>query len=94
MRNKTTFLLAGIVIVAAVIYLLISSTSSSAQYFLTVNELLDMGDEVVGRNITVSGAVLGETIAYDAMGPSVTFIMAHVPGDPRSSPGSGSGRLC
>ena len=83
MRNKTTFLLAGAVIVAAVVYLLISSTSSTAQYFLTVDELLFKGDEVVGKNITVSGAVLGETIVYDAMGPSVSFIMAHVPGDPK-----------
>ena len=82
MRNKTTFLLAGAVIVAAVIYLLISSTSSTAQFFLTVDELLSMGDEIVGRNITVSGAVLGQTIVYDAMGPSVSFTMAHVPGDP------------
>ena len=83
MRNKTTFLLAGAVIVAAVIYLLISSTSSTAQYFLTVDELRVMGDEVDGRNITVSGAVLGETIVYDAMGPRVSFTMAHVPGDPK-----------
>ena len=83
MRNKTTFFLAGAVIVAAVIYLLISSTSSTAQYFLTIDELHAMGDEVAGRNITVSGAVLGGTIKYDAMGPSVSFTMAHVPGDPK-----------
>jgi cytochrome c-type biogenesis protein CcmE len=82
MRNKTTFLLAGVVIVAAVIYLLISSTNSTAQFFLTVDELLSKGDEVEGRNVTVSGAVLGQTIVYDAMGPSVTFTMAQVPGDP------------
>ena len=89
MRNKTTFFLAGTVIVAAVIYLLISSTSSTAQYFLTVDELLTMDDEVVGRNITVSGAVLGETIVYDAMGPTVSFTMAHVPGDPKEVESAG-----
>ena len=83
MRNKTTFLLAGILIVAAVVYLLISSTGSTAQYFLTVDELLVKGDEILDRNVTVSGAVLGETIEYDAMGPLVTFIIAHVPGDPK-----------
>jgi cytochrome c-type biogenesis protein CcmE len=89
MRNKTTFFLAGAVIVIAVIYLLISSTSSTAQYFLTINELHEMGDEVAGRNITVSGAVLGETIIYDAMGPRVSFTMAHVPGDPKEVETSG-----
>ena len=89
MRNKTTFLLAGTLIVAAVVYLLVSSTGSTAQYFLTVDELLSKADEVVNRNVTVSGAVLGETIAYDAMGPRVTFILAHVPGDPKEIEAAG-----
>jgi cytochrome c-type biogenesis protein CcmE len=89
MRNKTTFFLAGAVIVVAVVYLLISSTSSTAQYFLTINELHEMGDEVTGRNITVSGAVLGETIIYDALGPRVSFTMVHVPGDPKKVEAAG-----
>ncbi len=89
MRNKSTFLLAGAFIVAAVIYLLVSSTGSTAQYFLTVDELLTKGDEIVNRNVTVSGAVLGETIVYDAMGPRVTFMMAQVPGDPKEIEAAG-----
>ena len=32
-----------------------------------------MGDEALGRNITVSGAVLGETIVYNAMAQKVTL---------------------
>ncbi len=89
MRNKTTFILAGGIIVAAVVYLLVSSTGSTAQYFLTVDELLLKGDEVVNRNVTVSGAVLGETIVNDALGPSVTFIIADVPGDPKEIEAAG-----
>ena len=83
MQNKTTFIVAGILIVAAVVYLLISSTGTTAQYFLTVEELTAMGDEALNRNITVSGAVLGATIDYDAMGPRVTFTIVQVPGDPK-----------
>jgi len=41
-----------------------------------------MGEEALGRNITVSGAVLGETIVYDAMAPQVTFTIVEVPADP------------
>lgn len=89
MRNKSTFLLAGAFIVAAVIYLLVSSTGSTAQFFLTVDELLTKGDEIVNRNVTVSGAVLGETIVYDAMGPRVIFMMAQVPGDPKEIEAAG-----
>jgi len=83
MRNRTTFIIAGLLIVAAVAYLIISSTGTTAQYFLTVEELAQMGDDALGKNLTVSGAVLGDTIDYDAMGPRVTFTIVHVPGDPQ-----------
>ena len=83
MRNRTTFVIAGLLVVAAVAYLIISSTGSTAQYFLTVEELAQMSDDALGKNLTVSGAVLGDTIDYDAMGPRVTFTIAHVPGDPK-----------
>lgn len=82
MRNRTTFLVAGLLVVAAVIYLIVSSTGTTAQFFLTVAELQAMGDEALGRNITVSGAVLGETIVYNAMAPQVTFTIVEVPANP------------
>jgi len=82
MRNRNTFLVAGLLVVAAVIYLIVSSTGTTAQFFVTVAELQAMGEEALGRNITVSGAVLGETIVYDAMLPQVTFTIVEVPADP------------
>jgi cytochrome c-type biogenesis protein CcmE len=88
-RNRTTFIVAGLLVVVAVAYLIISSTGSTAQFFLTVQELQQMGDEVLGRNITVSGAVLGETIVYDAMAPQVTFTVVHVPADPKAVEAAG-----
>jgi cytochrome c-type biogenesis protein CcmE len=89
MRNRTTFVIAGLLVVAAVAYLIISSTGTTAQYFLTVEELAQMGDGALSKNLTVSGAVLGDTIDYDAMGPSVTFTIVHVPGDPQEVEGAG-----
>ncbi len=83
MRNRTTFIVAGLLVVAAVGYLIVSSTGTTAQYFLTVDELRAMGDDALGRNITISGAVLGDTIVYDPMGPQVTFTIVQVPGDPK-----------
>ncbi|MFN2109371.1 MAG: cytochrome c maturation protein CcmE [Anaerolineae bacterium] len=81
MQNKTTFIVAGLLIIAAVIYLIVSSTGSTAQFFVTVAELQALGDEAMERNITVSGAVLGETIVYDALAPRVTFTILNVPAD-------------
>jgi len=83
MGGRGKFLIAGLLIVAAVIYLIVSNTGSTASYFLTVEEVLARGDDAVGRNVTVSGAVLGETIEYDPSLPRVTFTIVQVPGDPR-----------
>ena len=84
MQGKGKFLFAGLLIVAAVVYLIVSSTGSTAHYFLTIEELHAMeGDQVTGRNITISGAVLGDTIVYDTSVPRVTFTIVQIPGDPR-----------
>lgn len=82
MGGKTRFVIAGLLIVAAVTYLIVSNTGSTAHYFLTVEEVLAMGEEAIGRNVTVSGAVLGDTIVYDPSVPRVTFTIVQVPGDP------------
>lgn len=80
-RNRAKFIIGGLLIVAAVIYLIFTSTRASAQYFLTVNELNQKGAEVMGREIRVSGAVIGDTIQYDPQNLKLTFEVAHVPGD-------------
>lgn len=83
MAGKGKFVFAGLLIVGAVAYLIVSSTGSTAHYFVTIEELRDMGDEAIGRNITVAGAVLGDTIVYDPSAPRVTFTVVQVPGDPK-----------
>ncbi|MHB0878919.1 MAG: cytochrome c maturation protein CcmE [Anaerolineae bacterium] len=83
MASRTRFALVGVLIVAAVAYLLISSTGSTAQFFLTVDELRAMDLSGVSRRVTVSGAVLGDTIIYDSSLPRVTFTIAQVPADPQ-----------
>jgi cytochrome c-type biogenesis protein CcmE len=79
--GRTKFIVGGLLIVAAIIYLIVSSTQASAQYFLTVEELLTKGDSVAGRNLRISGAVIGDSIQYDPQTLTLTFTIAHVPGD-------------
>jgi cytochrome c-type biogenesis protein CcmE len=83
MGGRFKFVFAGLLIVAAVAFLIVSSTGSTAHYFLTIEELQAMGGDAYERNITVSGAVLGDTIAYDVSTPRVTFTVVQVPGDPQ-----------
>lgn len=78
-RNK--FIIGGALILAAVVYLIASSTQASAEYFMTVDELKAEGASAVNKSVRLSGAVLGDTIQYDASTLTLTFEIAHVPGD-------------
>jgi len=79
--GRLKFIIGGLLIIAAVVYLIVSSTRASAQYFLTVNELIEKGNKVAGRDLRISGAVIGDTIQYDPETLTLTFEVAHVPGD-------------
>lgn len=79
--NKMKFILGGLLIIAAVIYLIYSSTSANAQYFMTIDELTTQVAKVQGRDLRVSGAVIGETIQYDPQTLTLTFEVANMPGD-------------
>jgi len=79
--NRTKFIIGGLLIVAAVAYLIISSTQASAQYFLTVDELNQKVAEVGDRELRISGAVIGDSVTYNAEELILEFTVAHVPGD-------------
>ncbi len=79
--NRMKFIFGGALIVAAVIYLIVSSTQASAQYFLTIDEVVAKGDEVLDRDLRISGAVIGDSIEYERESLTLTFLVAHVAGD-------------
>jgi cytochrome c-type biogenesis protein CcmE len=79
--GRLKFILGGLLIIAAVVYLIVSSTRASAQYFLTVDEAIAKGDKVAGRDLRLSGAVIGDSIQYEPETLTLTFAIAHVPGD-------------
>jgi len=75
------FVIGGLLILGAVVFLIWTSTAASAEYFLTIDELHAKGTGVVDKNLRVSGAVIGDSIQYDAQNLTLTFEVAHVPGD-------------
>lgn len=82
-RNKITYIIAASLVLVGVVFLFITSSKGSVRYFVTVEELQAMGDKAIGRNLTISGAILGESIQYDPSLPQLTFTIVQVPGDPR-----------
>ena len=79
--GRSKFILGGLLILAAVVYLIVSSTQSSAEYFMTVDEIKAKGDTVIDKSLRLSGAVIGDSIQYDPQTLTLTFDVAHVPGD-------------
>jgi cytochrome c-type biogenesis protein CcmE len=77
--GRIKFVVGGFLIFAAIVYLIFSSTRASAQYFLTVAELNTKGSN--GRDVRVSGAIVGNSIQYDSKTLTLKFTVANVPGD-------------
>jgi len=79
--SRVKFIVGGALILAAVVYLIASSTKASAEYFLTIKEMQAKGQSMVGQNLRISGAVVGDSIQYDPKTLTLTFVVADVPGD-------------
>lgn len=80
MRNPK-FLVGGLLILAAIVYLIISTSQASAQYFVTIEELRARSAELSGRELRVSGAVVGDSIKYDPNSLTLSFTVANIPND-------------
>ncbi|MCO6453491.1 MAG: cytochrome c maturation protein CcmE [Caldilineales bacterium] len=81
-KNKYKTLAGGLMIVIALTYLIFTATANNAQYYMTVDELLAQADTLEGRNVRVSGAVVGETVQYNLETLELTFEIAQMPGSP------------
>ena len=79
--GRSKFIVGGLLILAAVVYLIFSSTQQAAEYFMTVDELSAEGAAAVDKSVRLSGAVIGDSIQYDASTLTLSFDVAHVPGD-------------
>ncbi|MCI0556197.1 MAG: cytochrome c maturation protein CcmE [Anaerolineae bacterium] len=75
------FVIGGAMVLGAVVFLIWTATASNLQFFMTVDELNAQRQEVVDKNLRVSGAVIGDSIQYDAQNLTLTFEVAHVPAD-------------
>jgi cytochrome c-type biogenesis protein CcmE len=79
--QRTKFLIGGFIILLMVVALIVSSTQANAEYFMTIDELTTAGPSIGERSVRVSGAVVGDTIRYDPQTLTLSFEVAHVPGD-------------
>ena len=79
--GRSKFLIGGLLILAAVVFLIWNSTQSNIQYYLTVDELYERGEDWIGQDVRVAGAVIGDSINYDPATLELTFTIVHIPAD-------------
>ena len=87
--GQMKFIIGGLLIVGAIVYLVVTSLQSTAQYFYTIDEIKSKGPAVVGKSLRASGAVIGDTITYDAKTLKITFTMANVSNDTKDITAAG-----
>ncbi|MFO7321616.1 MAG: cytochrome c maturation protein CcmE [Chloroflexota bacterium] len=78
--GRRKFLFGGLLILVAIIYLIASGTMAGAQYFITVDEVVN-NPEYIGQTVRISGVVLGDTIEYDSENLLIDFTIAHIPSE-------------
>jgi cytochrome c-type biogenesis protein CcmE len=72
--------IAGFAILAMSGLFIVTSASSQSPYFVTVNEVVSQ-DNLVDKQIRISGAVIGDSIEYDDTSRKLSFLVANVPSD-------------
>lgn len=79
---QVKYIIGGLLIVAAIAFLIATSLNpETMQYYKTISELQTEGQENVGRELRVTGAVVGSTVVYDAANDLLTFTVANIPAD-------------
>lgn len=76
--NRLKFIVGGVLILAAVAYLIVAGTLNGARYFITVDQVLN-NPEYAGQTVRISGAVIGDSIQYDAENLVMEFTIANIP---------------
>jgi cytochrome c-type biogenesis protein CcmE len=78
--GRWKFLVGGILILASVGYLLMANTWASARQSITVEELV-ADENYIGQTVSLTGAVIGDSIRYDSEELTIDFVISHIPED-------------
>ncbi len=84
-NNRLKFVIGGLLLVAAIGYLVVNAMSGSTQLYKTVDEFYAEQGRLVGRDLRVSGYVLGDSVLYtqiDATNSRLEFDIVDNPAAP------------
>ena len=63
-NNRMKFVVGGVLIVAAIVFLVVNAMTGNTQLYKTVGEFYSEQSRLVGRDLRVSGIVVGDSIKF------------------------------
>lgn len=76
--GRLKLLMGGGLLLAVIAILVLSGTLTGARFFLSVDTVVS-NPSYVGQTVRLTGAVIGESIRYDAETGDLSFTIVHVP---------------
>jgi cytochrome c-type biogenesis protein CcmE len=62
--NRIKFIVGGLLMAAAIVFLIINAIQGSTQLYVTVDEYYAQQNKLAGRDLRVSGLVIGDSIQF------------------------------
>ena len=73
MTKKRKVTLGVLLIAAAVVFLMVTAFGNSSMYYLTVDEALAKGNEIMDRPVRLNGTIQQDSVQFDIQQPLLTF---------------------
>ncbi len=70
--NRLKFIVGGVLLLAAIVFLVVNAMTGSTQLFKTVDEFYADQSRLVGRDLRVSGRVIGDSIQFTQIDAATT----------------------
>ena len=85
-NGRMKFIVGGALLAVAVIFLVFNAFQGTTQLYVTVDEYYERQSNFAGRDLRVSGWVLGDTILYNQIDPTTSSLEFDIVDD-LSNPG-------
>ena len=72
--GRLKFVIGGIVLLGAIAFLVVNAMSGNTQLYKTVDEFYADKSRLVGRDLRVAGWVIGETVEYEQIDATTSFL--------------------
>jgi cytochrome c-type biogenesis protein CcmE len=82
--NRIKFVVGGLVLIAAIVYLVVNAMSGNTQLYKTVEEFYAEQSRLMGRDLRVSGMVIGDSIQFTQIDAVTTRLEFNIVDDVRN----------